>query len=210
MTDVLGNVTEVQKVLTYTGSKVGWWFLKRGVVGLAAGAVLVYLQPGDFGAVQWAMVGLAIAVGAAAMLYGLSRWLSPQPMLTLSPAGLRLQFDFLKAMLIPWHAVQGVDSIDIRGSVAGKPAFLPGVTVVLVTRAFYDRHLHVKSWFLRGPGWHINFIPKGDLMQVALHDSILSATAVELRAAVEARWHAFRHSKPVTESVGAGWVRRRT
>jgi hypothetical protein len=33
---------------------------------------------------------------------------------------------------------------------------------------------------------------------------------VELRAAVEARWSAFRDAKPpVAESVGKGWVKRR-
>ncbi|MGQ0684657.1 hypothetical protein [Bradyrhizobium sp.] len=210
MTDVLGKVIDVQKTLTYTSSKVGWWFLKYGVVALAAGAVLVWLQPSDFGAFQWMMVGLALAIGAASAVYGFVRWHSPQPMLTLSPAGLRLHMDFVKTVLIPWHAVQGVDSIDISGRVAGKSVFVPGVTVVLVTRTFYDRHIHVNSWFLRGPGWDTNFIPKGDLVQVALQHEALPATAAELRTAVEGRWSAFRHTRPVTENVGAGWVRRRT
>ena len=209
MTDVLGNATDVERTVVYTGSKLGAWFLRMGLTALAAGAFLVWLQPSDFGLFDWTMVVAALSIGGASALYGLSRWLSPQPMLSLSPAGLRLHIDFVKTVLIPWHAIQGVDSIDISGRVGRQSVFLPGVTVVLVTRAFYDRHIHVGSWFLRGPGWDVNFIPKGDMMQVALQHEALPATAAELRAAVEARWEAFRHTRPATESVGKGWVRRR-
>lgn len=209
MNDVLGNVTDMQRTVVYTTSKLGAWFLRMGLVALAAGGFLVWLQPSDFGPFDWTMVVAALAIGGASALYGLSRWLSPQPMLTLSPAGLRLHIDFVKTVLIPWHAIQGVDSIDISGRVGRHDVFLPDVTVVLVTRAFYDRNIHVRSWFLRGPGWDTNFVPKGDMMQVALQHEALPATAAELRAAVEARWNAFRHARPATESVGKGWVRRR-
>jgi hypothetical protein len=156
------------------------------------------------------MIGLTLAVGAPCALYGFSRWRHPKPMLTLSPTGLRLHMEFVKTVLIPWREIHGVDSIDISGRVGGRDAYLPDVTVVLVTRAFYDRYIHVTSWLLRGPAWHMNFIPKGDMMQVALHHEIMSATAAELRAAVEARWSAFRDAKPAAaESVGKGWVKRR-
>lgn len=209
MTDVLGNVTDAQKTVVYSSSRMGRKFFRLGLTAFVACAVLVWLQPSDFGPFQWAMVAFGLVVGGACALYGLSRWLAPQPMLTLSPAGLRLHIDFVKTVLIPWHAIQGVDSIDISGRVGRQSVFLPGVTVVLVTRTFYDRHIHVGSWFLRGPGWDVSFIPKGDMMQVALQHEALPATAAELRAAVEARWGAFRHTRPETESVGGGWVRRR-
>lgn len=208
MTDVIGNVTDVQKTLSYHGGKLGGWFLRMGVTALVAGTVLVFLQPD--GAFEWFMIGLTLTVGAGSALYGFSRWRSPKPMLTLSPAGLRLHMEFVKTVLIPWREIHGVDSIDISGRVAGRDAYLPDVTVVLVTRAFYDRYIHVRSWLLRGPAWHMNFIPKGELMQVALHHEFLAATAAELRAAVEARWAAFRDAKPAAaESVGGGWVKRR-
>ena len=45
MTDVLGNVTDVQKTLSYHGGKLGGWFLRMGVTALVAGTVLVLLQP---------------------------------------------------------------------------------------------------------------------------------------------------------------------
>lgn len=208
MNDVVGNVTDVQKVLTYGSGKLGRWFLQMGVVALVAGTVLVFLQPN--GAFEWFMIGLTLTVGAGSALYGFSRWHQPKPMLILSPAGLRLDMDLVKTVLIPWSEIHGVDSIDISGRVAGRDAYLPDVTVVLVTRAFYERYIHVRSWLLRGPAWHMNFVPKGDMMQVALHHEMLSATAAELRAAIEARWSAFRDAKPAAaESDGGGWVKRR-
>ncbi len=141
------------------------------------------------------MLALTLAVGGASTLYGLVRLWSPgKPMLQMSPAGLRLHFDFLKTMVIPWHEVRGVDTTDIKGEFRGTPVLLTGVTVVLVSRKFYDRRIHVASWLLRGPGWDTNFIPKGDMVQVALHHDVLSASAAELRMAAEARWQAFRNS----------------
>lgn len=201
MTDVLGKMTDIHKTLTYASGKLGGHFLRLGLAALAACGALVWLQPPGFSKFEWAMTGFGLVVGAACALYGFVRWRWPKPMLTLSPAGLRLNIDMVKSVLIPWHAVKGVDTIDIRGRVAGRTVFLPGVTVVLVTRAFYDAHIHVHSWFLRGPGWDINFIPKGDHVQVALQHTALPATAIELREAVTARWRAFRDAKPETVPV---------
>ena len=70
--------------------------------------------------------------------------------------------------------------------------------VVLVSRAFYDRYIYVRSAFLRGPGWDFKFIPRGDLMEIALNHEALPATAAEIRTAVELRWKAFRDAKPAS------------
>ena len=200
MTDAIGKATDVRLTLAYGSSKLALKLLGKGVVVLAAGAVLVFLQPDNF--FDWAVVALALAVGAPCALYGLARWLKPKPMLILSPAGLRLHFDFLKDIVIPWREVRGVDSIDISGGFHYKYRFAAsGVTVVLVSRDFYDRHIHVRSWFMRGPGWDYNFIPKGDMVQVALHHDWLSASAAELRTAVETRWRAFGKLARATASV---------
>ena len=55
-----------------------------------------------------------------------------------------------------------------------------------------DRRIFVDSAFLRGPGWEANFIPKGSLVQMALHHELVSVEPRPLREAVEARWLAFR------------------
>lgn len=65
------------------------------------------------------------------------------------------------------------------------------MTVVLVTRRFYDRHIHVRSWLMRGPGWDTNYIPRGSQVEVALHPEALRASAQQLRTAVGTRWRAF-------------------
>ena len=143
MNDVIGKVTDVHRVLAYSGRKISRWFLQMGLVALAAGAVLLYIQP-DFSAFEWFMLALTLTVGAASTLYGLVRlWVPGKPMLLMSPAGLRLHFDFLKTMVIPWHEVRGVDTTDIKGEFRGTPVLLTGVTVVLVSRKFYDRRIHV-------------------------------------------------------------------
>jgi hypothetical protein len=142
---------------------------------------------------------LAFVLGVFMTGYALFRMLAPgKPLLALSPDGLRLTVEWVKTVRIPWHEVKGVDTIDITGKVRGTRLNYHGVTVVLVSQAFYDRHIHIKSWFLRGPGWDFNFIPKDRLMQVALHHEALPVEAHALRAAVESRWLAFRGVRRAT------------
>lgn len=197
MTDLLGKVTDVQKTLSYGSGKMGRTFLRLGLTALAASGVLVFLQPSDFSKFEWAMTYFGLAVGAACALYGLDRWLRPKPLLVLSPRGVQITLDTLKTFLIPWDEVKGVEQTDITGTYRGRTVTVIGVTVVLVSRAFYETHIHVDSLVLRGPGWEFHFIPKGDLVQVALHHENLPASAIELREAVTFRWNAFRDAKPV-------------
>ena len=74
------------------------------------------------------------------------------------------------------------------------------VTVILLPKPFYDQRIHVNSAFLRGPGWKANFIPKGSLIQMALHHEFVSVEPRALREAVEARWLAFRE-RPAAASA---------
>ena len=187
------GATDVHRTLIYSRQKQHRRWLAIGGFLLVVGIALAYLQFGDFDAIDRIMTVAAIVLGGGMTLYALFRMLVPgKPVLVLSPAGLRLNIEWVKDILIPWHEVEGVDTIDITGSVGGNTVFLPGVTVVLTSRSFYDRHIYIDSLLLRGPGWDTNFIPKGDMVQVALHHEALPATAQELRVAVEARWRAFR------------------
>jgi hypothetical protein len=174
-------------------------WLAIGLVLLAIGIGFAFWQPGDFKEYDWFMTGLSLVLGVLMTGYALFRMLVPgKPLLTLSPDGLRLTIEWVKTVRIPWHEVKGVDTIDITGRMRGQLIHCPGVTVVLVSQAFYDRHIHVNSWLLRGPGWEFNFVPKGRLMQVALHHEVLPVEAHELRGAVEARWLAFRGDRRAT------------
>jgi hypothetical protein len=215
-TDMLGKVTDVQKTLSYGSGKMGRRILRLGLTAFAVCGALVWLQPPKFSSLEWTMTYAGIAIGAVCTLYGLDRWLRPKPLLVLSPRGLQITLDTLKTFLIPWHDVKGVDTIDITASYRGRLETIFGVTVVLVTRAFYDQHIHVNSFIMRGPGWDFHFVPKndlvmGDLVQVALHHGNLPATAIELREAVTFRWNAFRDRKqapPPGPRIFGGFRRR--
>jgi hypothetical protein len=204
MTDVLGNVTDVHKTLSYGSGKVGRYYLRLGLVLFAACGAIVWLQPSDFSRLQWTMAYAGLVLGAGGVLYGLHRWLRPRAMLVLSPRGMQIHVDMVKTFFIPWHEVKGVETADITGTWRNRRVVVTGVTVVLVSRAFYDQHIHINSWLVRGPGWEFVFVPKGDVVQVALHHASLPATAAELREAVEWRWKAFRDAKPADQKPARG------
>ena len=208
MTDLIGKVTDVNQTLAYGGQKMGKKVLRRGARAVAVCGILVWLGPDK--PFEWLVAVAGLAVGIPLTIYGLVKWLAPPtPALVISPQGIRQYLDFVKAIDIPWHEVRAVDSAEISGKVGRDYYHLHNVTVVLVTRTFYDRHIHVRSWVMRGPAWHMLYIPKDDMVQVALHHETVEASAAELREAVEWRWKAFRDVKPKTESVGGGWTRRR-
>jgi len=212
-TDAPGTATDAQKTLAYGSGRMGRKFMQIGLVCVAACGALVWLQPRDFSTPDWAMTSFGLAIGAACTLYGLDRMLRPKSLLVLSPAGVQVHIDTLKTFLIPWHEVKGIDAIDITGTFRRAPVTFSGVTVVLVSRAFYDRQIHVDSWVMRGPGWDFNFVPRtdtimGDVVQVALHHEALPVTAAELREAVTARWHAFRDATPADPKPASARVPR--
>lgn len=153
--------------------------------------------------------GLVLCLVAGFAVIGVALWTrsSPgKPLFALTPAGIRYRVPLVKEVLIPWREVQGVDTIDVHTATWSMnwhtrvprriPLTFRNVTVILVSRQFYDTHLHIKSFFLRGPGWNANFLPKGDLMQVAFHHELLSVDPQALRLAVETRWLAFRNDPP--------------
>ena len=114
-----------------------------------------------------------------------------KPHFVLSPMGIR--FPSLNDALIPWHAIKGVDTIPVTGvrTVLFYKLFRT-VTAVLVSKEFYDAHFVINAPWRRGPIWHWHFIPNGPWVQVALHHDVVAVDPRVLRAAIEARWHAFR------------------
>ena len=148
-------------------------------------------------------VGLCIVLGAGLSAFTLwRRWSHGKPIFTLSPDGIRYRIPFIKQVLIPWREIQGVDTIDIEAgywsilwstdSLRYNTFILRDVTVILLPQRFYEQYLHINSFLLRGPAWKANFIPKGDLVQMALHHEYVSVEPRGLREAVETRWRAFR------------------
>lgn len=147
---------------------------------------------------------VVLVAGLGLIWFALWRRSNPgEPLFVLSPMG--IFYRTAKGVLIPWREIKGIDTIDIRTwnwSIRHSGTLkLDGVTVVLVSKEFYDSHIFIDSLFLRGPGWRIKFIPKGSLIQIALHHEIVSVERQALRQAVEARWHAFR-GQPAGSTTG--------
>ena len=184
-------ITDIHCTLAYGSEKLAGKWLGLGLLLLVLGGVLLYIRH-SFSAYDWFMLGLTFVLGIGITLYALLQRIVPgKPLLVISPEGLRQHIPWVKDVVIPWREVQGVDTVDISGSFNGTPVLFRGVTVVLVTRRFYDRHIHVRSWLMRGPGWDTNYIPRGSQVEVALHHEALRASAQQLRTAVETRWRAF-------------------
>jgi hypothetical protein len=153
-------------------------------------------------------MAIVLCLAAGSGVIGVALWTRARPgkpNFTLSPAGIQYRIPWVKEFLIPWSEVQGVDTIDIvtrhwspvwlfvsHPSPLHRYTFFRDVTVVQVSKHFYDARIFVDSFFLRGPGWKANFIAQGALVQTALHHELVSVEPQALRQAVEARWHAFR------------------
>ena len=191
---------------------------------LPTGLLLIFLGLCIFALVDldrepWTIIGIVLCWMMGAALVGLTLWRRSnpgKPLFTLSSDGIDYRIPLVKQVLIPWHEIQGVDTVDIE---AGYWSFLwftrfptpryntwvaRDVTVILLPRPFYDRRIFVDSFLLRGPGWKANFIPKGSLVQMALHHELVSVEPRALREAVEARWLAFRErpaGEPARTSV---------
>lgn len=174
-------------------------------------ACIVFVVIAEVGRDQvLARIALAAAVGWS--LYCLWRYMNPgQPLLVLSPEGVLMHIKGATEFLVPWNEIHDIAQITIAARNYG-PRFqfrvtLADVTALVVSQAFYDRHIHVDSLYRRGPGWANTFVPKNDLtamdgqMQIALHHALLEVPPETLRRAIETRWHAFRSTG---HSVGGG------
>ena len=180
---------DVHQILTF--GKEGFFIRKLPwAIGLAlmGGFMLNTGAAGDAYLAAWVLV----AAGTGYAAFVVWRWLVPaEPMLTLAPQGIRYRLTRKQDFLIPWSEVQGVEAADIRVQFRARSSLERGVPVVLIPRDYYRQHIHVDSLWQRGPSWDYYFTPRGDLVQVAFFNSILSQSAAGLRAAIEERWRAF-------------------
>ena len=198
-------------------------WLPIGVLTIFCGLFLFAIVHPDFPPPEEAFGAFAaIVVGIGITALALRRRFRPgNPLYVLSPAGIHICWPTLDEILVPWPEIKGIDTIDIplrhwltRSELGMASA---GATVFVVSKEFYDSHIFIDSFIMRGPGWHNNFVVRGDLVQCALHAEPVSADPRLLRKAVEARWLAFRGQpavplKPRTASVPsviAGVLRRK-
>ena len=138
-----------------------------------------------------------VAAGLGVIAIALVRCFKPgRPMFVLSPSGIRYHLARTNTIVIPWREIKGVDIVDItvrRWALRGPPfTTLRDVTVILLSKPFYDSCIFIDSFFRRGPVWKAVFQPKGALVQMALHPDTVSESPQVLRDAIELRWRAFR------------------
>jgi hypothetical protein len=149
------------------------------------------------------ILGWMLVMGAVAWIaVALYRHVIPAqpPPLMLSPAGITCHAGGLKGLLIPWHDIRGVDALEATGP-SGFPFRYEDRTVVLVTAAFYERHILSRRSAMAPPGSDRLFVPKGALMQVLLPHEWFAIEPRHMREPVEARWKAFRGAAPAVPSI---------
>lgn len=204
---------DINQTLEYRSATAIVRLLPTGLLLVFLGLVIFALVVDPDREEVWTYIVIIICVVVGGALVGFTLWRrgNPgKPLFALSPDGIRYRIPLVKEVLIPWHQIQGVDTIDVETgywsiswltqnpTLRYEPAVVRDVTVILLPRPFYDQRVFVDSILLRGPGWKANFIPKGSLVQMALHHELVSVEPGALRAAVEARWLAFRE-KPAVE-----------
>lgn len=159
-------------------------------VGTLAAAVVVWLA--DSPVERWGFAAAGIVFFGFG-LYDLYRMMEPNSaLIELLPQGIIFRTtneDFI----VPWNEISGVDTIDIHFNFRRGVEVYSNVTVVLVSRLFYDRVIDTGNIITRGPGWGAHFVDKdANTVQCAIHHDILPVSAEEIRRQVEARWKAFR------------------
>jgi hypothetical protein len=196
---------DIDQTLEYRSAAVTVRLLPTGLLLIFLGLlILVLADPAPF----WTKIAVALCEAFGIVVVGLALWRRLQhgkPLFTLSPDGIGYRIPWIKTFNIPWREIRSIDTIDVEARYWSfwdfyygfqiipnrKVVTYPDVTVVEVSKQFYDQRIHVPLW-LPGPAWRPNFILKDDLIQVALHHDLVSVEPRRLREAVEARWMAFR------------------
>lgn len=207
-----GDDTRLDQTLAFGAAALIARLLPVGLLLIFIGLALFILDDADHRPHNQIGVILCLGFGAPLTVFALWRRRDAgRPLFSLTPAGVQYRIAGVKEFLIPWSEVKGVDTINIQTDLpwyiwfftplhSYNSIYCSDVTILLVSKKFYDETIFVSSFFMRGPGWTYNFIPKGDDVQVALHHELVSVEAKTLRVAVEARWRAFRDAPRIASA----------
>ena len=205
----------------FQGRTMATRLLAAALVILAVMALLWNAPAGFFHPGRWTKLPtnlfgwMLVAGGIGWFTHALYRHLRPaRPVLMLSPAGIAFHAAWLRDHFIPWHEVRGVEALETMPA-SGIPYRYQDLTVVVISREFYETYILPKRGFLMGPGrelvelllsrhhfggWDEVFWPKGSAMgssmQMVLHHELFSIPPKQVREPVEARWKAFRNERP--------------
>lgn len=121
-----------------------------------------------------------------------------EPVFILSPAGVSFHRSWLRGLFIAWQDMARAGPLDV--STGSTPSLVPQVTVVTVSKDFYDGRVVPMRSVLQPPGSDSMFRAKGDLVQIVLTGPQIVVEPADLRVPVEVRWTAF-HNAPRTSAV---------
>jgi len=181
------DVTNPRRTLAYSSSR----FL-LSAVWLPLWMVLICLLILRFGEPKLAFPGVLGIVACLVWIGYIAKevWLTSSASLVLSTEGLR--YRAVSGTVVPWREVRQIEVLDHTFSHGRSKVTLASGTVVFVSRAFYDRALHIASFFARGPLWSDKFVDRGDLRGIVIAPEFFSIPPDELHQAISVRWKAFR------------------
>jgi hypothetical protein len=105
---------DVSKTIAYGSGKTALKYIAMSALVLAVGLVVA------LGKKDWLLGGPLAALAAAAIVWQIHGLLSGEPLLRLSPAGLRLNLDGRVFLDIPWQEVEAISSLDLTFEVLQK------------------------------------------------------------------------------------------
>jgi len=133
---------DVNQTIAYGSGKTALKYIAFSALVLVVGLVVA------FGKNNWLLGGPLAALAAVMIVWQINGWLTAEPFLLLSPAGLRLNLDGSVFLDVPWREVEDISSLDISFEVVkrrwgtswyrwGKDQYRD-VTALQVSEAFMD------------------------------------------------------------------------
>ena len=133
---------DVNQIIAYGSGKTALKYIAFSALVLVVGLVVA------FGKNNWLLGGPLAALAAVMIVWQINGWLTAEPFLLLSPAGLRLNLDGYVFLDVPWREVEDISSLDISFEVVkrrwgtswyrwGKDQYRD-VTALQVSEAFMD------------------------------------------------------------------------
>jgi len=155
---------DINQALEYRYTTAIVRLLPTGLLLIFLGLVIFVLA--DLDRDPWAFVGIFLSWVVGVALVGLTLWRRAnhgKPLFTFAPDGIRYRIPLVKEVLIPWHEIQGVDTIDIEAgywslfwltqtpSLQYHTTVVHNVTVVLLPKPFYDARIFVEPPSFNAP-----------------------------------------------------------
>lgn len=140
--------------------------------------------------------GVLVFAGLGYIAYALYRHWSPgEPILMLSPAGVRIHYFWLRDIEIPWSQIEAIE----QRKAFASPLMWSTIdaSALKVSRTTFDRLIEAKRNFLADPHWRHMFVIGEETALIILHPGNFALKSEDIGAPLLARWNAFHAATPV-------------